>query len=265
MRYGMYSPMFVANENGEFFGCHLPADFCAEHEWGIRDIARAFGLPQYGRDEGPMDISRFQIQNVPRPEDGLILKLGKEHHFLVLDTWDPERQTDHKNWLSASVSKEKFNEETVSILPVEASGKWDSKGFAIYAKGKGVGKYLQELHQAILNKDFAIMLGRGHAFQNGGLNLTIISKMPKIIKENIASDLSESRELNKAAEATGIYRKISKDKYYALSPRWKDEEKSEVVFWLNPTDQRNNESGWYDVDDLEQWLEGKGPIPKVQK
>ena len=262
MRYGMYSPMFVANENGEFFCCHLPADFCAEHEWGIRDIARTFGLPQHEKDEGPLDVSRFQIQEVPQPEDGLLLKMDKEHHFLVLDSWEPERQTDHEHWLSPEVSKEKFNEEAVSILPVKASGKWDSKGFAIYVKGKDVGKYLQELHKAILDKDFAIMLGRGHAFQNGGLNLTIISKMPKTIKDTIAEELKDSRELNKAANATGIYQKISKDKYYALSPRWKDEEKKEVVFWLNPADQKNNECGWYSVADLELWLKGKGPIPK---
>jgi hypothetical protein len=200
--------MFVANENGEFFCCHLPADFCAEHEWGIRDLARTFGLVQYDKNEGPLDVTRFQIQEVPQPEDGLILKLGKEHHFLVLDTWEPERQTDHEHWLSPEVSKERFDEKAVSILPVKASGKWDSKGFAIYVKGKDVGKYLQELHQAILNKDFAIMLGRGHAFQNGGLNLTIISKMPKAIKDTIAEELKDSRELKKAADATGIYQII---------------------------------------------------------
>ena len=50
--------------------------------------------------------------------------------------------------------------------------------------------------------------------------------------------------------------------YYALSPGWVDDKKKEVRWWLNPRDQKNNNSGWYVFDDLMKWSEGEGPVPK---
>lgn len=34
------------------------------------------------------------------------------------------------------------------------------------------------------------------------------------------------------------------------------------MYWLNPTEQQANESGWYSVEDLMLWAENKGPIIK---
>ncbi|MFA6407274.1 MAG: hypothetical protein WCV80_01030, partial [Candidatus Paceibacterota bacterium] len=53
--------------------------------------------------------------------------------------------------------------------------------------------------------------------------------------------------------------------YFALSPRWKDETKKEIVFWLNPREQRENNYGWFSAADLKLWIKGKGPIPKKPK
>lgn len=50
-------------------------------------------------------------------------------------------------------------------------------------------------------------------------------------------------------------------KYFALSPRWKDENKKEVIFWLNPYYQDIDNFGWFTVDDLKDWAKGKGKIP----
>jgi hypothetical protein len=71
-------------------------------------------------------------------------------------------------------------------------------------------------------------------------------------------------EIKKSAFETGIHKKLKEadKKYFALSPRWKDKDKKEVVFWLNPYDQQNNNFGWYSAKDLEEWIEGKGPVPK---
>ena len=40
------------------------------------------------------------------------------------------------------------------------------------------------------------------------------------------------------------------------------ENKKEVIFWLNPMDQHNNNWGWFTVEDLKKWAKGKGKIPK---
>ena len=50
-------------------------------------------------------------------------------------------------------------------------------------------------------------------------------------------------------------------KYFALSPRWKDDNKKEVIFWLNPYHQDIDNFGWFTVEDLKDWAKGKGKIP----
>jgi hypothetical protein len=81
--------------------------------------------------------------------------------------------------------------------------------------------------------------------------------------------------LHEAAKATGIEEKVCAalksdfggKPFYALSPSWKNKQntKHKVVFWLNPTDQQKNNYGWFTVEELEQWIEGKGPIPMKKK
>ena len=53
----------------------------------------------------------------------------------------------------------------------------------------------------------------------------------------------------------------AKCRYYALSLRWKDDDKKEVIFWLNPMEQDKNNFGWFTVEDLKDWAKGKGKIP----
>jgi hypothetical protein len=71
---------------------------------------------------------------------------------------------------------------------------------------------------------------------------------------------------------------LNKDSYnpccgwYALSPKWagffKNADgtvahptKHPVMYWLNPTNQEQNGFGWMTVEDLEEWMAGKGKIP----
>ena len=263
MRYGMYSPMFLANEKGEFFCCHLGADFCAEHEWGIDGIKDLLGIPNYETVEPPFDISRFQITRCL--QDNLAFIEDKQDTFLYLHKgYRKLESVSSKNWNEPCLTREKYKQDD-SVLPVKSSGMWDANEFALYTNEENGRKYLKELYEAILNKDIAVMIGGGHSFQNGGLNLLIISKASQEAKETIAESLQDAAELREAAVATGIFEKVSKTMYYALSPHWKNAEKTEVHFWLNPTDQKNNNHGWYTVEDLELWLIGEGPIPIKQK
>ena len=64
------------------------------------------------------------------------------------------------------------------------------------------------------------------------------------------------------ASETGIY-KILKDagkRFFALSPKWKDDNKEEVVFWLNPIEQHIYNYGWFTVEDLKLWAKNEGPV-----
>jgi hypothetical protein len=68
---------------------------------------------------------------------------------------------------------------------------------------------------------------------------------------------------------TKIEEKIKKAdlRYFALSPRWcndgeKTRTKYPIVFWLNPHDQHIYNSGWFTVEELEQWISKTGPVLK---
>jgi hypothetical protein len=112
-------------------------------------------------------------------------------------------------------------------------------------------------------------IGGGGVFQNGGLVLAIASKMPADKKQTMYDLDANHDKLLKASRKTGIEERLQKanKKYFALSPRWAEKDKElttkfPVVYWLNPFEQHLNNHGWYTVEQLDQWIEGKGPIPK---
>jgi hypothetical protein len=122
------------------------------------------------------------------------------------------------------------------------------------------------IYNAIKIKDISIGLGSSYVFHNGGLKLVIVSKLPKEVIDQIYEADLDYKNLQEAAEKTGIYKileKAGKGKYkgwMALSPSWKDDNKKEVIFWLNPEQQNIHQYGWYTVDDLKDWAKDRGKI-----
>jgi hypothetical protein len=163
---------------------------------------------------------------------------------------------------------------------------WDERSFGVLVKGEKGQKNLEALYNAFMAKDVAIWLGGGGVFQNAGLCLGIISNMPAANLAEMEKSDKNSHKLKLASEATGIVAKIDKlnkdflEKegkrgsiytpcgYYALSPAWRNDKsktKYDVIYWLNPQQQQKNNYGWFTVEELEQWMEGKGPIPGKDK
>lgn len=76
----------------------------------------------------------------------------------------------------------------------------------------------------------------------------------------------EFDRLNKELDIENRLKEAGK-RYFALSPRfhggnWEKRTVFDIIFWLNPMDQRNNRSGWVTVEDILAWADGKGPIPE---
>ena len=139
---------------------------------------------------------------------------------------------------------------------------WDEKSFAILVTDKYKDE-LEELYEAFVNLDVAVGIAPSEAFKNGGLKFCIKSRLPEETIQAIKDDDLDYIALQKAAEKTGI-KKILENagkKYFALSPRWKDDDKKEVIFWLNPYHQDIDNFGWFTVEDLKDWAKGKGKIP----
>jgi len=257
MRRGRDSEFYI-DEHGNMIGINLGADFCSEHEWGIKDMANIFNLND---STDVFGVEKRRINTIPQSLYFKEFKIKKEKCFVLMLTNYYYQQPDwskYKNWLPSDLQPYS-NEDLVCA--------WDEESFGILVTKK-YEKEIKELYQAFLNKDIALGISLGHAFKNGGLSITIISKLPKEIIDNIYEKDKDYFKLQVTAKATGIYELLDKagkgnfKGYFALSPRWKDENKEEVVFWLNPYDQRNNNSGWYTVNDLKDWIEGKGKIPK---
>ena len=251
MRRG-YDSEFLTDDNGEIMGINLGADHCAEHEWGIKGIKRSFNLND---SEEVFGIAKRIINIVPEQLIYKKVKIkNKIHYVLILPrhTYGVNFDEDYKKWLPSDLIP--YSNKNLSCA-------WDENSFGILVT-KEYKKEIELLYESFQNKDIAIGVAPSKAFSNGGLIFTITSKLPQEVIDDIYEKDFDHHNLQKVAKETGIYellKKVNKS-YYALSPRWKDENKKELVFWLNPAEQRKYNYGWFTIEDLEDWANDKGKI-----
>lgn len=237
----------ILGEDGETVGINLGADFTAEHEWGIKRIKSALGIPETV-DRENAGLAARTISSVP--EGYLFYEKGATHSCL---TFAPAYYV--QGWENRELDSS----------PKEIATAWDGESFGMVLKNTdSFVAFLDRLHDSFQKKDIAVWLGGAEGLiANAGLVIVVASAVPVEAREVMRkSDLSYL-DLEDAVKATNI-RKILKEAekdYYALSPRWKDEEAGEVIYWLNPMDQRNNNFGWFTLQDLLDWAKGEGPIP----
>lgn len=257
------SPKVHWHVNADFFGVSLGADFVAEHEWGIKNLTDALGIKKEG-----LGIEKRRVTN-----GEIVHMLGDDNLYVTARCYGQKKTVEELN----AVNEWSFrNEETVAA--------WDEEGFLIRTKTEQ-GK-LKELYEALKNGNAAVWLGGGKFLENAGLNVCIIDKVPAHLKELMQNSDEDSRKLKEEAEKTGIKKKIDEKNdawrkykevecgrtvyeqpphgYYALSPAWINvtrKSKHKVMFWLNPANQGKNNYGWFTVEELELWLQNKGPIP----
>lgn len=255
MRRSSYDQAVIQNEAGQFLGIAFGADATTEHEIGIADLREAFGMPGvptrecYGADARTVTTV---------PSDALRFFTDPEASYLVYTPslgWRPELPfgpTEAKRLLSFYGHGELVTS-------------WSNRDFGVRL-GPDPEGYLGQLHQAILNQDAMFFLsGPDNPFSNPGLHIVIRSRVsPKHLEIFTAGDLRRFR-LREAADATGIAERLKAagKRYYALSPRWASDAEDEVVFLLNPADQDANNWGTFTVQDLDDWIAGKGKILKT--
>lgn len=273
--------------DGVMIGILMGADYCAEHECGIKHLERMLGImPREQADkEKVFGADRSLIQPVD-PERLLFCETKRTHEAILLFTGANWSEEERKN-LTISKLALRYNIHLIKPYgdeePQSLAAAWDDGSFGIHVKGKQEHEWLKEIYQALIDGDMIVYLGQAPlpAFSNSSLNLMIRSRIPQEGLDIMCQAHKEVWELNRDAKATGIYEKLEKAgrRYYALSPRRglletriSGEEKDgsrvkavppskhDLMFWLNPTEQNKNHSGWYTVEELEQWAEGKGPI-----
>ena len=229
----------------KFIGYVLKADFCAEHELGIKDMMSKFGIEKTSIKEQVEKESFFKK-----------VKFGfkKNTSTDVLDMLETKKGA----YLFTKNSYIKYTEEKLKKQS-NNKGSWDETNFIIYSENK---ENIKELLEASKNKDLSITIVSGdNPFGGGGLAIMINSRIPKEQKDEKINSEKKLAEIYRKVKKTGI-EKLLKDNeksYFALSPSLKED--GSLILWLNPVDQKNNNSGWYSIEELKQWVNNEGPIP----
>jgi hypothetical protein len=261
----------------------LGADYCAEHECGIGGIKRLLGIDgvkdRFARERAkytkPHGIERRRISN----HDSIKLyEHGDKAVILCEDAWWLKRfDDDAKKVGMAKMFKEGLPMELRLWPEMTLATAWDDGSFGILGKGEDAKK-IRELYKEIEAKNVAIWNGgRINPFQNSGLIIAIIDRIRPEDLETLRAGDEDVEKLQAASDATGIIKRLEEAKkgFYACSPKWfnpefkpsNEEKKSAhpVIYWLNPMEQNDNNFGWYTVEDLDQWIQDQGPIPKGKK
>lgn len=237
MRQG-FDAKLLRSPGGDLIGVSLGADFCSEHEWGIADTRCALGM-----SDDAFGLERRRIRNAEP------VRWVEEGKFSGL--WMPPPHS----------SNTKPN--NVSAYKSDMWCGWSGSDFGAFGFTPKVSAALKKIYDAVKAGDGALWLGGGGVFQNAGLAVAIASALPAGTAEQWEKADRDAFELKRDAAATGIeerLRKAGKD-FFALSP---SRTKRGLLFWLNPMQQHENNHGWFTVEELDQWIAGKGPVPKKQ-
>lgn len=253
----------LKNEEGTTYGAFLAADYTAEHESGIAGIHGSLGMKA-----GDSDFSGFIASG----------NISSQFHLLDIKSRIRQgKKTIAKNGIALSMQNDPqietllYNHEDHPLV-----GAWDDRSFAIGGYGKEGEDLIHILHEGIKLGDLAIWLGGNgdNPFGRNGLAIARPSLTPPHLIEKFNAVKKDRRELLEAARMTGIEERVVAGvraygfgiPFFALSPVWTQEKRKKdtahpVMFWLNPVGKDVN-YGYFTVEELELWIQGKGPILK---
>lgn len=247
MQETLFDKTWMFNESelsGIRFGYGPSLSTTLQHEHGIQGIRESFGVCPNAK----IGIEARKITNLPahfhciENEKSFVIALCKFKPSIDGLVHDSEKRL---NWSGRKVGFDDF----VTY--------WDRNSFVLITSNKDL--YI-ELKDAFCRMDVSIEMSKGLTFR-------IISNTPDGVKESmIASDL-DAVALNEEALKTEIEKKLKAAgrEFNLLVPRWKDETKSLIVFWLIPKDDVHYDKGTYTLEDLNEWVEDKGPVRKYWK
>lgn len=260
-------------EDGQFYGIFLAADYTSEHENGIKGISLDFGFKEYPdyfseakvtSDFMNLFSKEFISIETIYPPKGKVMKL-KTKHKLLCSSMEAREDLD---WVKNLTKR--YTEDTL------ITGAYDERAFALCGHTSEGVALIDEMVEAFRRKDVSIWLsGSLNPFGRGGIAFGITSRIPEELTSLYDERKEAQRDLEARAKATGIEDRITAvyGKQYALSPgkvlkstvRGDVITRHDVMFFLNPTNQKDHDSGWYTVEDLEAWIEGKGPVIKKRQ
>ena len=262
MRRATMATAWLLSEEGEVEGVALGADACTEHECGVAPLRRSMGVADRF-EKGLLDrtmtmtppLLAYAEYLTEGGEPAAVLMIGDSHQDLT--------SSDLPGWAQGECS---FSKRLAECPDGELVCAWDRAGAALHGRGIVQVDRLAHLYRSFCTHDIAFgadLVDRDRHPNGGGLTFVRASTVsPTLRAAALAKDESHAR-LKIRVEALGIERELREagKEWFALSPRWKSTPDGEDVhFWLNPMRQDDHNSGWFTVDELRQWVQGKGPV-----
>lgn len=254
-------PTWISSKEGsnaveDMMGVGLGSDLCAEHEWGVADMQRAFEC-SFAQD----GIARRRIMAIP---NNLQFFTGRNYDGIMLEQpkWQSTYEARFQDLRETTLKRYGDAKEPGFVTA------WDQSTFGLCAYGPKddpARARVRLLWDAFQRKDIALWTSVGVFHLGSGLLFVIVSKVPDEQKEVMLNhDLSQQR-LSERMRELGIEEELraAGKGWFALSPRWTDDQETDLKIWLNPTDQRVNNSGYFTVEELRQWIKGSGPVPRT--
>lgn len=272
MRRGSHGKAVHRDADGKLIGVNLGADFTSEHEWGISGIREAYGI-----DDNAIGLDRRLIKNVP----GKKLVRGSPNLFVVdysgkrakriKRTWHGLVSSRYETQLGADITPDSIVRCELQPFGSETFfGAWDDGSFGFLS---AEGDVVDEIWDAIHAKNLCIGLFNPigqNPFSRSGLGLLIASRIPSPVVQLWVDSDTDAKRLESESAATGIAQRLENAglRYFALRPRWRSNDDGRstahpVIYWLNPMNQDENDYGWFTVEELDQWIYGRGPVVKT--
>lgn len=258
------------------FGFALGYDFCAQHEWGIPFLREALGLPEKEVPVGIEDRTITKAENLGfltyqhRSRDKRVKKTMPAALLYCSDRLrfqsEAESSTPDEiaHRLGASFSAD-FAKDLKWYKPArdDIVSAWASQsGFAIHVRGEENVKRLTDLHEAFLAHSVSIAGAATMGFSRNALSLVMNNRLPPETFKSVREADEAHVRLLAAVQQSGIEDRLKAAgrNYYGLMPRWADGEGSQLLFFLNPREQKLYSHGWFSVEELDQWIAGTGPV-----
>ena len=284
----------------KFVGISLGYDYCSEHEWGIEEMRRRFGM-----QEGSIECMGVETRKITKNIENMIFKeeTYKKAKYAILYTgysyrtpeeaenFIPHDLKDYKediHWRSEWNEKNPDSNREPKDNLITA---WNGSGFGVGVKGEKEICYLKELFEAFMNLNVVIAsvnLAKNNPFSRGSLSLLIADRLPKeSLDQMYVADLEHFSLVGyeKKIGMVDVKEKAKKNYSYhglhyycACSAKWIDYDDAEnreklkkkvntkydIQYWVNYSDDDDN-NGYYTVEEIKQWLTGTKKLTEIRK
>jgi len=240
---------------GKFIGIALGYDYCAEHEWGIKDLKRLCGMPDASRKN--MGVKNRTITIVPPivfkeevvTRDRKNLNKGKYAILYTGISWHTQEENEQHipRELKNYVEDLNWNAEWNTKHPDTRGGKdniitaWDGGSFGVAVMGDKEVEWLKELKTAIEEKRLTIAVANlrpKNPFAGSSLCLMITDRIPQETLDMMYLGDKEYFDREDYEKKIGMKKIIEKNKehrrkndnlyghdhgyYIACNPKWID-------------------------------------------